>query len=188
MGARSPPRDRPGRRRGPRPVRSRQLNYFQSGILGGVEGLTEFLPVSSTAHLTVAEKLLDLKIDDPSVTAFTAVVQFGAILAVLLYFRADLIRLIGAGLRALRSPSARRDPDAKLAGYLIVGSIPIGIVGLAAQGLITGPLRNLVVLAIALIGWSGVMVYAEQHAAGVRGDRQLTLRDVVVMGLVQCVA
>jgi undecaprenyl-diphosphatase len=157
-------------------------------VLGGVEGLTEFLPVSSTAHLTVGEKLFDLKIDDPSVTAFTAVVQFGAIIAVLIYFRADIIRLVAAGLRALRSPAARRDPDAKLAGYVIAGTIPIGIVGLVAKDAIEGPLRNLAVIAVALIGWSAVMVYAERHAAGQRGERQLTLRDVVVMGLWQCIA
>jgi undecaprenyl-diphosphatase len=178
----------PGRRRGPRPVRSRQLNYFEGGTLGVVEGLTEFLPVSSTAHLTVGEKLFDLKIDDPQVTAFTAVVQFGAIIAVLIYFRSDLIRLIGAGLRALRSPAARRDPDARLAGYLVVGSIPVGIVGLAFKSFIEGPLRNLAVVAVALILWSGVMVYAERHAAGSRGESQLTLRDVLVMGTVQCIA
>jgi undecaprenyl-diphosphatase len=188
VGTRSPAGDRPHGRRRPRPVRSRKLNYAQSGVLGVVEGLTEFLPVSSTGHLTVAEKLLGLEIDDKSVTAFTAVVQFGAIVAVLIYFRADLIRLIGAGLRAIGSPAARQEPDAKLAGYIIIGSIPVGIVGLAAKDLIEGPLRNLVVIAVALIGWSAVMVYAERHAAGQRGERQLTLRDVLVMGLVQCFA
>ncbi len=144
--------------------------------------------MSSTAHLTVTEKLLDLEIDAPEVTAFTAVVQFGAILAVLLYFREDLIRLITAGLRAIRDPAARRDPDAKLAGYLIVGSIPIGIVGLAAKNVIEGPLRNLVVIGVALIAWSGVMIYAERHAAGQRGERQLSMRDVLIVGLWQCIA
>jgi undecaprenyl-diphosphatase len=132
--------------------------------------------------------LLDLKVNAPQVTAFTAVVQFGAIIAVFIYFRTDLIRLIGAGLRALRSPAARTDPDAKLCGYLIVGSIPVGIVGLAGKSVIEGPLRNLVVVAVALIAWSFVMVYAERHAAQNRSERQLTLRDVVVMGLVQCLA
>jgi undecaprenyl-diphosphatase len=122
------------------------------------------------------------------VTAFTAVVQFGAIVAVLIYFRADIIRLVVAGVRAIGSSAARRDPDAKLAGYIVVGTIPIAIVGLAAKNAIEGPLRNLVVIAIALIGWSAVMVYAEQHAAGQRGERQLTMRDVLVMGVVQCIA
>jgi undecaprenyl-diphosphatase len=136
----------------------------------------------------VTEKLLDLKIDDPQVTAFTAVVQFGAILAVLLYFRDDLIRLIGAGLRAIRTPTARQEADAKLAGYIIVGSIPIGVVGLLAKDLVEGPLRNLVVIAVALIAWSPVMIYAERHATNNRGERQLTMRDVLVMGLVQCIA
>ncbi len=136
----------------------------------------------------MTEKLLGLTIDDPRVTAFTAVVQFGAIVAVFIYFRDDLIRLIGAGLRALRSPAARSEPDAKLAGYIVVGSIPVGVVGLAGKSFIEGPLRNLVVIAVALIAWSAVMVYAERHAAGQRGERQLTLRDVLVMGLVQCFA
>jgi undecaprenyl-diphosphatase len=122
------------------------------------------------------------------VTAFTAVVQFGAILAVLLYFRADIIRLVVAGFRAIRSPAARSDPDARLAGYIILGTIPIGVAGLAFKDAIEGPLRNLVVIAVALIGWSAVMVYAENHAAQRRGERQLTLRDVFVMGLVQCIA
>jgi undecaprenyl-diphosphatase len=136
----------------------------------------------------VTEKLFDLKIDAPQVTAFTAVVQFGAIVAVLIYFRNDLIRLIGAGLRAIRTPAARTEPDAKLAGYLVVGSIPVGIVGVAAKSVIEGPLRNLYVIVVALLAWSVVMVYAERHASQQRSERQLTLRDVVVMGLVQCVA
>jgi undecaprenyl-diphosphatase len=188
VGTRGPAGDRPDRCRRTRPVRSRKLNYTQSGVLGVVEGLTEFLPVSSTGHLTVTEKLFDLKIDDPQVTAFTAVVQFGAIIAVLLYFRRDLIRLIGAGLRAIRSPAARADPDAKLAGYLVVGSIPVGVFGLALKSVIEGPLRNLYVIVFALLAWSVVMVYAERHAAQNRSERQLTLRDVVVMGFVQCIA
>jgi undecaprenyl-diphosphatase len=96
--------------------------------------------------------------------------------------------LIGAGLRAIRSPAVRQEPDAKLAGYIVVGSIPIGVIGLLAKGLVEGPLRNLVVIAVALIAWCPVMVYAERHAAQNRSERQLTLRDVVVMGTVQCVS
>jgi len=160
-------------------------------VLGVVEGLTEFLPVSSTAHLTVTERLLDLKIDDAGVTAFTAVVQFGAVVAVLLYFRADIARLVVAGVRAIRDPAARRHPDARLAAFVIIGSIPIGIVGLASKSLVEGPLRNLGVIAAALILWSGVLVYAERRYAAQRvthGERDLTLRDALVMGSVQCIA
>ncbi len=160
-------------------------------MLGVVEGLTEFLPVSSTAHLTVTERLFNLKIDDAGVTAFTAVVQFGAVVAVLLYFRAEIVRLVIAGVRAIRDPAARRDPDARLAAFVVIGSIPIGIVGLAAKSLVEGPLRNLGVIAAALILWSGVLVYAERRYAAQRvthGERDLTLRDALVMGTMQCVA
>lgn len=115
-------------------------------------------------------------------------VQFGAILAVLIYFRADLTRLVVAGLKAIRSPAARREPDARLAGYLFVGSLPIGVVGFLGRDVIRGPLRNLVVIGVALIAWSAVMVYAERHAANRRGERELTLRDVLIMGTVQCLA
>ncbi len=102
-------------------------------MLGVVEGLTEFLPVSSTGHLTVTERLFNLKIDDPGVTAFTAVVQFGAVVAVLIYFRHDLWRLIKAGVAAIREPSKRSEPAAREAGFVVIGTIPIAIVGLAAK-------------------------------------------------------
>lgn len=157
-------------------------------MLGVVEGLTEFLPVSSTAHLTVTERLLNLKIDDKGVTAFTAVVQFGAVLAVILYFRKDLWRLITAGFGAIRDPSRRSEQSAREAWFIIIGTIPIAIVGIAAKSAIEGPLRNLGVIAAALIGWSGVMIAAERHATQSRGERSLTLPDAVVMGLVQCIA
>ena len=164
------------------------MNYLEAAVLGVVEGLTEFLPVSSTGHLTVTEKLLGLTIDDKGVTAFTAVVQFGAVVAVLLFFRKDIWRLITAGLGAIRDPSRRSEPAAREAGFVIVGTIPIAIVGLAAKSLIEGPLRNLAVVAVALIAWSAVMVYAERKAAQKRDERSLSLRDALVMGTVQCFA
>jgi undecaprenyl-diphosphatase len=157
-------------------------------VLGVVEGVTEFLPVSSTGHLTVVERLFDLKINDKGVTAFTAVVQFGAVIAVLIYFRRDIWRMITAGLGAIRDPSRRSEPAAREAGFIVLGTIPIAIVGLAAKSVIEGPLRNIGVIAGALILWSGVMVAAEHYAKQNRGERAVGLRDVMVMGVVQCVA
>ncbi len=157
-------------------------------MLGVVEGITEFLPVSSTGHLTVTERLFDLKIDDKGVTAFTAVVQFGAVVAVLLYFRKDIWRLIVAGFTAIRHPEARSEPAAREAGFIVVGTIPIAIVGLAAKNAIEGPLRNLGVVAAALILWSGVMVYAESRASQRRDERSLSLKDALIMGVTQCFA
>jgi undecaprenyl-diphosphatase len=164
------------------------MDYFQAVILGIVEGLTEFLPVSSTGHLTIAEKVLGLPVDDPAITAYTAVIQMGAILAVVVYFWRDISRIAKAWSVGLVKPELRGKLDHRMGWYIILGSIPIGIVGLLAKDVITGPLRSLWVVAVALIAWSGVMLYAEKRGGRTRGEKDLSLRDVVVVGLVQCVA
>lgn len=164
------------------------LTYLHSVVLGVVEGLTEFLPVSSTGHLTITEKLLGLKVDDPAVTSFTAVVQLGAILATLIYFRQDIVRLFSAWVAGLRDRSRRDDVDYRLAWFVIIGSIPVAVAGLALRNVITGPLRSLWVVAGALIVWSAVMVFAERRATQDRGERDLNLKDVLIIGLVQCLA
>lgn len=164
------------------------MNVVQAVVLGVVEGVTEFLPVSSTGHLTLVEALMGLPVDDAGVTAFTAVIQVGAIAAVLLFFRADVLRLARAWLRGLVDRDARADPDHRLAWYVVVGSIPVGVVGFLGRDLVAGPLRSLWVVAGALIAWSAVMLVAERRGAQRRGEGQLTLRDAVVVGLVQCVA
>lgn len=164
------------------------MDIAQALVLGVVEGITEFLPVSSTGHLTIAERLLGLRVDDPGVTAFTAIIQVGAIAAVLIYFRTDIVRLVRAWVSGLLHPTARRDPDYRLAWFVIAGSVPIGIVGFAARDLVSGRLRSLVVVAVALIAWSAVMYLAERRGSQQRSERDVRLSDVLVIGLVQCVA
>jgi undecaprenyl-diphosphatase len=164
------------------------VDFFQAIILGIVEGLTEFLPVSSTGHLTITEKMLGLRIDDPAVTAFTVVIQMGAILAVILYFRVDVWNITSAWFRGLVKPEVRGSFDYRMGWYVIVGSIPIVIAGLAGESLITGALRNLWWVAGALIVWSGVMVLAERMGKQQRHEKDLVMRDTIVIGLVQCIA
>jgi undecaprenyl-diphosphatase len=164
------------------------MDYFEAVVLGVVEGLTEFLPVSSTGHLTIFEKWLGLPIDAREITAFTAVVQVGAILAVLVYFRADLWRIFRAWLVGLFKPEHRGSFDHRFGWYVIVGSIPIVIAGLAGESLITGPLRNLWWVAGSLIVWSGVLVLAERLGTQKRGERDMTMRDTVLIGVAQCIA
>jgi undecaprenyl-diphosphatase len=164
------------------------VNLVQALVLGVVEGLTEFLPVSSTGHLTIAEQLLGLPVEDPGVTAFTAVIQVGAIVAVVVFFRQDIVRLVVAWFRGIRDPRARQAFDYRFAWYVIAGSVPIGVVGLAARDLVSGPLRSLWVVAAALIGWSAVMVWAERAGRQDRREGDLRLRDVMVVGAVQCLA
>ena len=164
------------------------IGMGDSVLLGIVEGLTEFLPVSSTGHLTVVEGLLDIPVDEPAVTAFTAIIQFGAIVATFLYFRSDIVRIVAAWGRGLVAPERRTDPDYRFGWVVIAGSLPIGLVGFAAKDLISGPLRNLWVVAAALILWSAVMYLAERRAVQKYGEEELTLRQVLIIGLAQCVA
>ena len=91
------------------------MNLIEALLLGIVEGVTEFLPVSSTGHLTIAEGLLGLQVDDAGVTAFTAIIQVGAIAAVIIYFRSDIGRLAGAWFRCLVNGQAREAPDYRFA-------------------------------------------------------------------------
>jgi len=169
-----------------------QLTYVDSIILGIVEGLTEYLPVSSTGHLTIAEKLLSLPVGNKTVTAYTAIIQIGAIAATVLYFFKDIVRLLGAWVRGLRSADDRSHHDYQLAWAVIVGSIPVGVVGLLARKAITGGLRSLWVVAAALILWSAVMWVAERRHTVLekshlqRGEGQVTMRDGLIIGLVQC--
>lgn len=165
------------------------LGLVDAVILGVVEGLTEFLPVSSTGHLTIAEGLLGLEVDDPSVTAFTAVIQVGAIAAVFLYFASDIARFFRGFLGGLRSAQGRQTDDWRFTLAVVLGSLPIGVVGLLFRDVIKGPvLRSLTTVGIALIAWSAVMVYAERRATQERGEKDVTLVDGLVIGLVQCIA
>jgi undecaprenyl-diphosphatase len=164
------------------------MNYFDAVVLGIVEGLTEFLPISSTGHLTIAEKALGLDLSDDAVTGYTAVIQMGAIAAVVVYFFRDIWRIAKAWFVGLAKPEYRGQLDHRMGWYVIVGTIPVGIAGLLFKDLITGSLRSLWVVAVALIAWSAVMWAAERAARQTRSEQDLTLRDAVSVGLIQVAA
>jgi undecaprenyl-diphosphatase len=164
------------------------VNLLEAVVLGGVEGLTEFLPVSSTGHLTITEKIFGLRIDSDAVTAFTAVIQVGAIVAVIVYFARDIWNIVVGWFRGLARPEARASLDYRMGWYVIAGTIPIGVAGLLGKDLVTGPLRNLWWVAGALIVWSVAMVVAERVATQRRAEAEVTLRDAVFIGVVQVLA
>jgi undecaprenyl-diphosphatase len=164
------------------------VNIFEAVLLGAVEGVTEFLPISSTGHLTIVEKLLGYQIDSPDITAFTAIIQSGAVFATVIFLRKDLVRIVAAWFKGLVSAEARKGPDWRFAWAVILGSIPIGIVGLAFQNTIETTLRSLWFVAVALIVWSGAMAFADHAATQVRHEDDATWKDTLIMGAVQCLS
>jgi len=164
------------------------LNIFEAVLLGAVEGFTEFLPVSSTGHLTILEKLLGYQIDDTDITAFTAIIQSGAVIATVIFLRKDIARIITAWVGGLFDAGKRENPDWRFGWAVILGSIPIGIIGLAFQDTIETTLRSLWFVAGALILWSGVMAFADHAATQYRHEEDVTWKDTLIIGVVQCLA
>jgi undecaprenyl-diphosphatase len=164
------------------------VNIFEAILLGAVEGFTEFLPISSTGHLTILEKLLGYQIDDPDITAFTVIIQFGAVLATIIFLRDTIYRIVVGFFSGLFGKREKSDPDFRLGVAVIVGSIPIVIVGLLFQDAIQTTLRSLWFVGAALILWSGVMWFADRAATQRRHEEDITWKDTLIMGVVQCLA
>lgn len=164
------------------------MEWWEAILLGAVEGFTEFLPISSTGHLTILESALGYSTDNPDITAFTAIIQSGAVLATLLFLRKDIARLLGAWLRGLADREQRTGRDWFFAWAVIAGSLPIIVVGLAFKDQIETTLRSLWFVGTALILFSGVMYYADSRATLRRHEDDVTWRDTLIIGLVQCIA
>jgi undecaprenyl-diphosphatase len=164
------------------------LNIIEAVLLGAVEGITEFLPVSSTGHLTILEKLLGYSLDDPDITAFTVIIQSGAVLATVLFLFKDIARIVPAWLGGLFAAGKRDNPDYRFGWAVIVGSVPIVIVGLLFKDTIETTLRSLWFVAGALMVWSVVMAFADHAATQVRHEDDVTWKDSLIIGVVQCLA
>jgi undecaprenyl-diphosphatase len=162
------------------------MSAIQAIVLGIVQGLTEFLPISSTGHLRIVPAFLGW--DDPG-AAFTAVVQLGTMAAVLIYFRVELWRMLVAFLRSLPGDRWRsEDVDARMGWYIVLGTIPISILGLALHNPIESGARNLYVIGTALILFSLVMLRAEAAGTRRRPLEQIRRKDGWTIGLAQAIA
>jgi undecaprenyl-diphosphatase len=161
------------------------VSVLEAIVLGIVQGITEFLPISSTAHLRIVPAFAGW--EDPG-AAFTAVTQLGTMAAVLLYFRADLWRIARAWARSLRDRSARLELDARLGWYILLGTIPIGVFGLAFKDQIETGARDLYLIGVALIVLGLVLLVAEKVGTRERSIEQLTTRDGVALGFAQALA
>jgi len=161
------------------------VSLLEAIVLGITQGLTEFLPISSTAHLRIVPAFAGW--EDPG-AAFTAVTQLGTMTAVLLYFRADLVRIGRAWLRSLRDPAARRELDARLGWYILLGTIPIGTFGLIFRDQIETGARDLYLISAALIALGLVLLVAERVAKHDRPLEEITTRDGIAIGFAQALA
>jgi len=161
------------------------LDLLQAIVLGIVQGLTEFLPISSSGHLRVVPAFAGW--DDPG-AAFTAVIQLGTMAAVVLYFRQDLARIASAWLASLRYRSRRADLDARLGWYLILGTVPIVIFGFAFTDQIEHGARDLYLIGTTLIVLGLLLLLAEKVSRRERDLSAITRRDAIIIGFAQALA
>ncbi len=161
------------------------MNLLEAIVLGIVQGLTEFLPISSSAHQRIVPALLGW--DDPG-AAFTAVTQLGTEAAVLIFFRHEIAAIATTWLRSLRDVRLRSDPNARIGWYLIVATLPIGILGLAFEEQIETGARNLWLIGTMLIVFAFVLLYADRRGGHTRELTEMRVRDGVAIGLAQSLA
>ncbi len=164
------------------------ISWWEAVLLGIVEGVTEFLPISSTGHLTIVEKLLGHQIDDPSITAFTAIIQIGAMIASIVYFWSDIVGIVVAWFAGLRDKAARDAPGYRLGWAVIAGFLPTVVIALALQKFIEGPLRSLWAVVVGLVVWSVVMYLGDRLGKRDRGEDAITVKDGVLLGVIQSIA
>ncbi len=162
------------------------MDLFQAIVLGIVQGLTEFLPISSSGHLRIVPAFVGW--EDPG-AAFTAVTQLGTMAAVLLYFRRDLWNIVRATLRSIPGDRWRStDLDARVGWLIVLGTVPISIIGLAFKNVIEDSARDLYVIGTALILFSFVILRAEAIGRQERTIDEITARDGVLIGFAQAIA
>jgi undecaprenyl-diphosphatase len=161
------------------------MSWLQVIVLSVVQGLTEFLPVSSSGHLAIVSRVF---FADDAGASFTAVSQLGTEVAVLVYFAKDIWRILRAWFDGLVVKAHRDNVDYRLGWYVILGSIPIAVLGLLFKDAIRSSVRNLWIIAIALIVFSVVIAVAEYVGRQTRHLEQLSWRDGIIVGLAQCLA
>jgi len=169
------------------------MSLLEAIVLGLVQGLTEFLPISSTAHLRIVPELLGW--NDPG-AAYSALIQLGTLSAILLAMRQDVFALLRGFLAGISSRRPWGTPESRASIMIVLGTIPIVVVGLAARDFIRGGARDLVVIIWALVGGTVLMALAElaslrrsrRHDAGRDGIEQVNLRDALAMGFAQVLA
>jgi len=162
------------------------VSWLESIILGVLQGITEFVPVSSSAHLRIAGEFLPGAADPGA--AFTAITQIGTELAVLIYFWGDITRIIGRWFRAVAGKLPHSDPDVRVGWLIIIGSIPIGVLGLLFETRIDTTFRSLWLVATMLIVFGIILAVADTLGSQRKPLEKLTVRDGLLYGFAQALA
>jgi undecaprenyl-diphosphatase len=161
------------------------LDFLKAVVLGTLQGLTEFLPISSSAHLRIFPELLGW--GDPG-AAFTAVIQIGTEIAVVLYFWKDIWRIGSTWCMSLVKPEYRGSLDARMGWYIIIGSLPIVLLGIALKDIIEQDFRNLWIIGTTLVVLGIVLGVADRVSRSNKQIRAMNPRDAILMGLAQAAA
>ncbi|MBI1350879.1 MAG: undecaprenyl-diphosphate phosphatase [Actinomycetales bacterium] len=161
------------------------MSWFEAIVLGLVQGLTEFLPISSSAHIFIVSQLFGW--DDPG-AAFTAVTQIGTEMAVIIYFRKELWEILSGWFRSLYNADARHEPAARMGWLIIIGTIPVGVLGFLFKDQIETAARNLWLTATMLILFGVILGVADALGERVKDERDLTVKDGILYGLAQALA
>lgn len=165
------------------------MSFFEALILGLVQGLTEFLPISSSAHVQIAQQLMNLsELSKPQLTAFIATIQLGTELAVVSYFIKDIGRIGSSWLRWSVKPSSTMTSDTKLGWLIIIGTLPVLILGLALRDFIENDVRNLWVIAYTLIGFGVLLGLADFFGKKTKSITELNFSHGVAFGMGQALA
>lgn len=165
------------------------MSFFEALILGLVQGLTEFLPISSSAHVQIAQQLLGLsELTKPQLTAFIATIQLGTEIAVVGYFAKEILGIGSSWIRSLYRPRVSLEAEAKLGWLIIAGTIPVVVLGLAFRDFIENDVRSLWVIAFTLIGFGIVLGIADVFGKKQRSLKELNLKHGLIYGLGQALA
>lgn len=159
------------------------MNYLYAALAGIIQGLTEFLPVSSSGHLVLFHDILKFEFSDN--LYFDVITHAGTLFALLLFFRADVLRLFRAGVRSLRHWEFRTDPDQRLAWFLVLATVPAAVAGDLLESFVGGPLRHPIVVATALAAGAGLFFAAERFAAKTRALASMRPAEAALIGVAQ---
>ncbi len=164
------------------------MTIFQSIVLGIVQGLTEFIPVSSSAHLVVVPYWLGWNFPADQIFAFDILVQLGTILAVIIYFRQDILTISKAVFRGLITRQPFKDPDSRLGWLVVLATIPAGLVGMVIRGIVSDVFHSPMSTGILLLGTGAMLILAEFLGKPSSSIKDMTWLDALIIGIFQAAA